>query len=472
MAIVFVASSTEARGIAERVAQALERDDQRALRWWEVFRVGDVTLDRLRSLSDTTDGAVLVWDTDDKTWQRGQELESTRDNCILEYGLFVSKLGRQRTAVLARDTVKLPSDIAGITVVSYNDQNLDRRIRQLTSDLIKNLVPKSPDIVPIYIDEDVHSNALDPGKFPPTWAGRALYVTDAGASRWLRMTRDPKYTLGIADPLGVLSLYIRAVRYFIPKAVLKQLGLIVSLGPGGAHNEQQLLDALAAGPSERLFQWIPVDISNGLLSHCVSRLMGSQAIPMGIVGDHEDGLSFIFGRMLAKDPDVRPSILVTMFGGTFANLDGLEGRFINELKGRLVKNDYVLIDIPVKGTQWEPEKDPRMDIASYSLEMREFIGGGLADRLGVPGDRASIVEQFATRVVAECTATSDIPGTSSIDIKDSDTTQLLLRFRRYDLAELSTWFSEQDGLELVTVLTTEAGAQDIIRMAVILLRKR
>jgi hypothetical protein len=471
MAIVFVASSTEAKGIAEKVAQALERKDQRALRWWDVFRVGDVTLDRLRSLSDTTDGAVLVWDADDKTWQRGQELESTRDNCILEYGLFVSKLGRQRTAVFVRDTVKLPSDIAGITVVAYNDENLDKKLRQLTADLIKNLVPKSPDIVPIYIDDDVHSNALDPGKFPPNWASRALYVTDAGASRWLRMTRDPKYALGIADPLGVLSIYIKIVYDFIPKAVLKQLGLIVSLGPGGAHHEQQLLDALASGSSERLFQWIPVDISNGLLSHCVSRLMGSQAIPMGIVGDHEDGLSFIFGRMLSKYTDVRPSMLVTMFGGTFANLDGLEGRFVNELKGRLVSNDYVLIDMPVKGTQWKQEEDPRADIASYSLEMREFIGGGLADRLGVPGDRASIVEQFTTRVVAEYTKSSDIPGTSSIEIKDSDTTQLLLRFRRYDLDELKTWFLDQDGLEVVKVMTTEAGTPDIMNMAVILLRK-
>jgi hypothetical protein len=471
MAIVFVASSTEAKGIAEKVAQALEHYDQRALRWWDAFQVGDVTLDRLRSLSDTTDGAVLVWDADDTTWQRGQERESTRDNCILEYGLFVSKLGRQRTAVLVRDTVRMPSDISGITVVTYNEKNLDARIKQLTFDLRKNLVPKSPDIVPIYVDKDVQEMALAPGSIPTTWAGRALYVTDAGASRWLRMTRDPKYPLGIADPLGVVALYIKIVRDFIPPALLKRLGLIVSLGPGGAHHEQQLLDALASAPSDRLFEWIPVDISHGLLSHSVSRLMGSQAIPMGIVGDHEEGLSFVFERLLGTDNGnvVRPSMLITMFGGTFANLDGLEGRFIGQLKARLVTNDYVLIDMPVKGSQWAEEADPRTDTKSYSPEMREFIGAGLADRLGVPDPR--ILEQFTTRVVAECTDLSDVPGTTSIDIVDSDSRQLLLRFRRYDLGQLKDWLSGQDGLELVTVITTAAAAQDVIKMAIVLLRK-
>jgi hypothetical protein len=163
-------------------------------------------------------------------------------------------------------------------------------------------------------------------------------------------------------------------------------------------------------------------------------------------------------------------MLITMFGGTFANLDGLESRFVGQLKARLETNDYVLIDVPVKGAEWEVEKDPRSDTGSYSVEMREFIGAGLADRLGVPDP--SIVEQFATRVVAECTEISDVPGTTSIDIVDSESRQLLLRFRRYDLVELQQWLAEQDGLEVVKVLTTATAAQDVMKMAVILLRKR
>jgi hypothetical protein len=289
------------------------------------------------------------------------------------------------------------------------------------------------------------------------------------------MARDPSYALGIADPLGVLSLYIRTVSDHIPRAALRRLGLIVSLGPGGAHAEQQLLDALAAGPSERLFQWVPVDISHGLLSNCLSRLTGSQAIPMGIVGDHEDGLSFIFQRLFGneKAKDVRPSMLVTMFGGTFANLDGLEGHFISELKARLVRNDYILLDMPVKGRQWDESTDPRLDLTTYSPENREFIGGGLADRLGVPIDKANIVEHFASRVVVESTSISDIPRTTSIEIRDSARRQMLLRFRRYDLEELQKWLSDLDGFEVVRVATTApaASAPDITRMAVVLLRK-
>lgn len=470
MAIVFVASSSEAQGIAEKVARALEDCNLRALRWWEAFRVGDVTLDKLRSLSDTASGAVLVWHADDVVWQRGQRSDSTRDNCILEYGLFASKLGRQRTAVLVHEAVKIPSDISGLTVVPYSESNLDSRIRRLVSELKNNLAPTSPTIVPILIDKEVQGKALEFGSIPTAWAGRALYVTDAGAARWLRMTRDPKYALGVTDPLGVVPRYIRSVREFMPPAIRKRLSLIVSFGPGGAHNEQQLLDALAAESSDRLFEWIPVDISHGLLSHAVWRLMGSHAIPMGIVGDFEEGLSFIFQTMLGTDDTVvRPSMLVTMFGGTFANLDGLEGRFIGQLKARLEKDDYILLDAPIKLDQWSVETDPRADTSAYSKEMQEFIGAGLADRLGVPDQ--SILDAFGSRVRAACTETSDVPGTTSIEIVDMESKQLLLRFRRYQLSELTRWLGEQEGLEVVNSLTTDAGAGDTVAVAVILLRK-
>jgi hypothetical protein len=471
MASVFIGSSTEARPVAERVAQELTRADLRPLKWWEMFSVGDLTLDRLRSLSDSTDGAVLVWDSDDTTWHRGREVSSTRDNCILEYGMMVSKLGRQRTAVLVKEDVRTPTDISGITVVTYNDGNRDQRIRQLVDELRRNLRPHSPDIVPIYIDRDVHATALDPGSFPREWAGRALYASDAGAVRWLKLAKDPSYPMGIVDALGVQSLYVDVVKRWIPPGALRQIERIVSLGPGDAHNERQLLDALASEPADRLFEWVPVDISHGLLSLSVARLMGSHAIPMGIVGDHEDGLSFIFDSLI-PDGSIRPSLLVTMFGGTFANLNGRESGFLGQLKARLESNDYVLLDAPVKGASWSVAADSRAHVESYSRPMREFIGGGLADRLGLP--EQGILDEFALRVRADVGDGSDVPGSTCISLLDSESGQLLLRLRRYEQNALAEWLEQQGGLEVVNISTTSvpANAPDVIRMAVILLRKR
>jgi Predicted nucleotide-binding protein containing TIR-like domain/Histidine-specific methyltransferase, SAM-dependent len=469
MATVFVASSTEARETAERVATCLESADLKALRWWEAFKAGDLTLDRLRSLSDSADGAILVWDSDDTTWHRSKQSKTTRDNCILEYGLFVSKLGRQRTGVLVKDSVRPPSDIDGITVKVFNDANRDQKIRELVSELKKNLIPRSPDIVPIFMDKIVQQSALDAGSMPERWASRALYVTDAGAARWLRVVRDPDYHMGITDHLGIQSLYVNVIKKWIPKAALRQLGLIVSLGPGDAHSERYILDELATDPADRLFEWVPVDISHGLLSYAVSRLMPSQAIPMGIVGDYEDGLSFIFDQLIPQG-HLRPSMLITMCGLTFSNLDGLEGSFLSQLKARLEANDYILLDAPIKGERWSQESESSTDTTKYSPRLREFIGAGLADRLGVP--EQGIVDSFCDRIRVDVTDRSDVPGTHSIAIVDSESKQLLLRRRRYDLDAFKDWLNQQDGLDVIHAATTNSSENGVKRIGVFLLKKR
>ena len=365
----------------------------------------------------------------------------------------------------------MPTDIAGITVVTYNDRNRDQRIRQLVGELRKNLLPKSPDIVPIYVDKDVHATALDPGSFPQEWAGRGLYASDAGAVRWLKLAEDSVVPDGHRRHAGRAGAVRGVVKRRIPRGVLKQIERIVSLGPGDAHNERQLLDALASEPADRLFEWVPVDISHGLLSLSVARLMGSHAIPMGIVGDHEDSLSFIFDSLI-PDGGVRPSLLITMFGGTFANLDGRESGFLAQLKARLESNDYVLLEAPLKGADWSADADSRTNVASYPKAMREFVGGGLADRLGVP--EQGILEDFTGRVRAEVGDGTDVPGSTCISLRDSESGQILLRLRRYEQDALAEWFDQQGGLEVVNVTTTAASANapDVIRMAVVLLRKR
>jgi len=42
-----------------------------------------------------------------------------RDNVLLEFGLFIGALGRQRAYPLATSDVKLPTDVLGLTRLPY-----------------------------------------------------------------------------------------------------------------------------------------------------------------------------------------------------------------------------------------------------------------------------------------------------------------------------------------------------------------
>jgi predicted nucleotide-binding protein len=112
---IFIGSASESLEIAKAIAQALAESDYRSLRWWQEFPAGSITLDRLLELSKSVDGAVFLCTGLDKRWYRQELSQVPRDNLILEYGIFVTRLGRERTLVLKDSDTRLPSDIAAIS---------------------------------------------------------------------------------------------------------------------------------------------------------------------------------------------------------------------------------------------------------------------------------------------------------------------------------------------------------------------
>jgi DNA polymerase III epsilon subunit-like protein len=71
------------------------------------------------------DGAIFFMTPDDKTWYRGAEQRSARDNLIFEAGLFMAIHGRKRVALVVPSVAsgqsgedwkaRLPSDLGGLT---------------------------------------------------------------------------------------------------------------------------------------------------------------------------------------------------------------------------------------------------------------------------------------------------------------------------------------------------------------------
>lgn len=122
---VFVASSTESEAIAKELRSLLQHrlgSDAVVEMWRDKFALSETAIESLEAVAGQADFAVLLMTGDDMTVSRKRKSLAPRDNLIFELGLFVGALGRERSFV-ARDRnspLKLPSDILGLTALTYN----------------------------------------------------------------------------------------------------------------------------------------------------------------------------------------------------------------------------------------------------------------------------------------------------------------------------------------------------------------
>ena len=130
---VFIGSSSEGKDVAERLAVGLEEMGSIESTVWTqgVFDVGTHVLDGLMAQAKSVDYAVLVLSPDDAVESREVLFQAPRDNVIFELGLFVGALGKDRTYMVHPNGVslKLPSDLAGITQARYNAARSDGNLR-------------------------------------------------------------------------------------------------------------------------------------------------------------------------------------------------------------------------------------------------------------------------------------------------------------------------------------------------------
>lgn len=119
---VFIMSSVEALPIVDLLIQQFAHDPFLAVAWKNgVFRASHYTLDELETELDDSDFAIAIAHADDVVITRDDEWPTIRDNVILEFGLFMGRLGRRRAFLMEpRDVdLKLPSDLAGLTTIPY-----------------------------------------------------------------------------------------------------------------------------------------------------------------------------------------------------------------------------------------------------------------------------------------------------------------------------------------------------------------
>jgi hypothetical protein len=126
---VFVASSSEQIGIANRVADAIRAADQAAGQslldvcpWQEgVFSFSATYIESLEQELNLADFAIVVMTGDDVAHVREQEVNLPRDNVIFELGLFIGRLERNRCFFFidGGSKTRIASDLSGVKSVEF-----------------------------------------------------------------------------------------------------------------------------------------------------------------------------------------------------------------------------------------------------------------------------------------------------------------------------------------------------------------
>ena len=126
---IFIASSStpKAKDAADHIATELNNcADTRCWFHRGVFRNGEYTLNELLRIANNYDIAVFIFNDDDEIIINEKEMVITRDNVILEYGIFVSIIGSKNCFIIVDKNVKnfrIPTDVSGVTYLSYDSKN-------------------------------------------------------------------------------------------------------------------------------------------------------------------------------------------------------------------------------------------------------------------------------------------------------------------------------------------------------------
>jgi CRP/FNR family transcriptional regulator, cyclic AMP receptor protein len=142
---IFVISSSEAVEIANEIQLGLAHSGALVIPWGQgVFRTSEYAIDSLQRMVEQCDFAIAVIAADDVTLSRDRIHFAARDNVTFELGLFMGKLGLERTILVEqRDAqVELASDLRGITTLTYPagaDEDLSARMGTVCTQISRHI---------------------------------------------------------------------------------------------------------------------------------------------------------------------------------------------------------------------------------------------------------------------------------------------------------------------------------------------
>jgi CRP/FNR family transcriptional regulator, cyclic AMP receptor protein len=120
---IFIASASEGLDVANAVRDAFRGNTRFEPRVWNegTFKPSMTFIEALETELTQSDFAVLTLTPDDQWNSRGQTSMAPRDNVLFELGLFMGRLGRERTYFVydKKQDLKIPTDLLSVNPASY-----------------------------------------------------------------------------------------------------------------------------------------------------------------------------------------------------------------------------------------------------------------------------------------------------------------------------------------------------------------
>jgi hypothetical protein len=124
-----VGSSRESLPVANGVQENLDSDADVVVWNQDIFKLSKTNIEVLVDAAGKYDFAAFVFNADDVAKIHRKKYSVTRDNVVFELGVFIGGLGRDRAFIITPSgksgAVKLPSDLLGVTVATYNPNRQD-----------------------------------------------------------------------------------------------------------------------------------------------------------------------------------------------------------------------------------------------------------------------------------------------------------------------------------------------------------
>lgn len=120
---MIIASSTEALPIARAVKQNFDYEADVDIWNENIFALNRSNLDNLLNRASYYDFGIAVFTPDDEAVIRKRDVKVARDNVIFEFGLFLGRLGPNRTFMIVQDGVELFSDWDGVGTATFRPRD-------------------------------------------------------------------------------------------------------------------------------------------------------------------------------------------------------------------------------------------------------------------------------------------------------------------------------------------------------------
>ncbi len=383
---LFVGSSSETHVIAEKIQEILDRHAEVTLWSQGVFGLNESSLESLFRALDSFDYACFILAKDDTTITRGEERGTVRDNVILEIGLFLGKLGKNRVFILypRGEKPSLPSDLDGITFLDFRNDRSDNNLQAALNpcclkikeiikehgalnakniyEINKKLPPRveetltrgSTKRIDLIVDsalyiadqkykykDELKTKVLSRQPIPTKY----LYYTEEGCRHWLDICHKPEYKF-YAHSVNHLSNRIEKIILCATKNTNQTAFDFISLGSGNWEKDNIILKEMQKHLEEgEKTYFYPIDISDPMIVEAIRNALGSgvdrkKLDVKAIVGDITilEPLSSIYEERSNKN-------LFSILGNTIGNND--EKAMMESIRDAMFEGDLVLIEINV-----------------------------------------------------------------------------------------------------------------------------